>query len=375
MDFSDVIGQESAKQELIQLANENRIPHAMLFTGPEGCGKFALALAFASYLLTNVDDEMKRKSAEAMLRSFEHPDLHFSFPTIKPKESPNDYKPVSDDFINEWKELMKEGPYPTSEQWQNMIGEGNKNFIITAKESDTILQKLSLMSSQGGYKISIIWLPEKMHPACANKLLKLLEEPPHMTVFILVSEEPELLLETIKSRTQRFDFKKIDTPSMTEALIKRRSLEEETAHQIARVANGNWNKALEELNVGNENRQFLDLFITLMRLAYMRNIHDLKKWSENIYTFTREKQKRMLKYFLRMIRENFMYNFQNPELIYMTREEENFSKNFARYINEANVVDIYILLDRCYRDIGQNANAKILFFDLALNIIVLLIRK
>ena len=227
----------------------------------------------------------------------------------------------------------------------------------------------------GGYKVSLIWLPERMNLPSANKILKLLEEPPSKTFFIMVSEEPELLLETIRSRTQRIDFKKIDDESLEQALIERRALEPNMAHRIARIAHGNWNSALEELDSGNENRQHLDMFIMLMRLAYMRNIHDLKKWSEVVATFGREKQKRMLDYFNHMVRESFMYNFRNEELTYMTQEEEEFAQNFARFINEANVIDIFNLFDECKRFIGQNANAKIVFFDLALKIIVLLIRK
>ena len=214
-----------------------------------------------------------------------------------------------------------------------------------------------------------------MNIQAANKILKLLEEPPRQTLFLLVSENPELLLETIRSRTQRLDFKKIDNDSLEQALIERRALAQEMAHRIARIANGNWNAAVEELDSGNENRQHLDMFIMLMRLAYMRNIHDLKKWSDVVATFGREKQKRMLDYFMHMLRESFMYNFRNPELSYMTQEEENFARNFARFINEANIIDISNLFEETKRFIAQNANPKIVFFDLALKIIVLLIRK
>ena len=214
-----------------------------------------------------------------------------------------------------------------------------------------------------------------MNVECANKLLKLLEEPPHQTVFIMVCEEPELLLDTIKSRTQRIDIKRIDDASLEQALIERRAIDAENAHRIARIAGGNWLRALENLDAGNENRQFLDMFIMLMRSAYQRNIKELKKWSEVVATYGREKQRRLLSYTMNMVRENFMYNFQQPELCYMTQEEENFSRKFARFINEANVIDISNLLQKARRDIGQNANAKVVFFDLALQMIVLLIRK
>ena len=362
----DVIGQQEVWNRLMEMVQENRIPHALMFCGPEGCGKLAMALAFASYLLGD----------SPMLNKWEHPDLHFTYPTIKTSDMGSDHTPVSDDFIKEWREmLLKDGPYVLIGEWMQKMGKSdadlNKQAIITAEESDALAKKLIMMSSQGGYKISLIWLPERMNQQSANKILKLLEEPPRQTLFLLVSEQPELLLETIRSRTQRIDFKKIATEDIEQALIERRALEPDMAHRIARIANGNWNTALEELNAGNEKRQHLDMFIMLMRLAYMRNIHDLKKWSEVVSTFGREKQKRMLDYFMHMLRESFMYNFRQPELNYMTQEEENFAKNFARFINEANIIDISNLFEESKRFIGQNANPKIVFFDLALKIIVL----
>ena len=381
----EVIGQQDIWSRLMEMVQENRVPHALMFCGPQGCGKLAMALAFASYLLgerESAPEELteEQKRTQAMLRKWEHPDLHFTFPTIKTSDMGGDHNPVSLDFIKEWKEmLLSQGPYVLISDWMQRMGKSdtdfNKQAIITVEETDNISRELSMMSSQGGYKISLIWLPERMNIQAANKILKLLEEPPRQTLFLLVSENPELLLETIRSRTQRLDFKKIDNDSLEQALIERRALAQEMAHRIARIANGNWNAALEELDSGNENRQHLDMFIMLMRLAYMRNIHDLKKWSDVVATFGREKQKRMLDYFMHMLRESFMYNFRNPELSYMTQEEENFARNFARFINEANIIDISNLFEESKRFIAQNANPKIVFFDLALKIIVLLIRK
>lgn len=366
MKFDEVIGQKEAKERLLQLVREERLPHAMMFCGPTGSGKLALAVAFASYLLG--DDN-------AMVKKLEHPDLHFTYPTIKLPSMGAEHKPVSDDFAKQWHELLMQGPYFSIDQWLQAIGAENQQAIITAGESDDLVRKLSLKSSQGGYKVSIIWLPERMNLECANKLLKLIEEPPQQTVFILVCEEPDRLLETIRSRVQRIDIKKIDDEDVRQALIAQRGVSEEAAQRIARLANGSWLKALEELQVGSENEQFLDLFIALMRLAYQRKVKDLRRWSETMAGFGREKQKRFLTFFLRMIRENFMYNFQTQELNYMTQQEEDFAKNFARFVNEANVLPIYDLANLAIRDIGQNANAKIVFFDFALKMIVLLIQK
>ena len=366
MKVDEVIGQKEAKERLLQLVREERLPHAMMFCGPTGSGKLALAVAFASYLLG--DDN-------AMVKKLEHPDLHFTYPTIKLPSMGAEHKPVSDDFAKQWHELLMQGPYFSIDQWLQAIGAENQQAIITAGESDDLVRKLSLKSSQGGYKVSIIWLPERMNLECANKLLKLIEEPPQQTVFILVCEEPDRLLETIRSRVQRIDIKKIDDEDVRQALIAQRGVSEEAALRIARLANGSWLKALEELQVGSENEQFLDLFIALMRLAYQRKVKDLRRWSETMAGFGREKQKRFLTFFLRMIRENFMYNFQAQELNYMTQQEEDFAKNFARFVNEANVLPIYNLANLAIRDIGQNANAKIVFFDFALKMIVLLIQK
>ena len=378
MTFDEVIGQKEAKERLLQMESEQRLPHAIMLCGPAGCGKMALALVFASHLLTDGNPQatdIQRRQAEAMLSKWEHPDLHFTYPVIRPAGTSAEHKMTSDDFGREWHEMLMKGPYFTLDQWLSEMDAANQQATIGVGQSDELLRKLSLKSSQGGYKISIIWLPERMNQECANKLLKLLEEPPTQTVFILVCQEPELLLETIRSRVQRIDIKKIDTDSIRQALIEQRGIDEDSAMRIARLANGSWLNALSELDASNENHLFFDMFVMLMRLAYMRNIHDLKKWSETAAGYGREKQKRMLSYFLRLVRENFMYNFRKPELVYMSQEEENFARNFARFINEANVVEISELLQRCIRDISQNANGKIVFFDLCLKIIVLLIQK
>ena len=368
--FSGVIGQKEAQERLVQMVKEDRLPHAMMLCGPQGSGKLPLAVGFAQYLLDN-----GTPSAKAMLAKLEHPDLHFTYPTIKLPSMSTDHKPVSDDFAKEWRELIAGGLYFTMDEWMQAMGGENQQAIITAGESDDLVKKLSLKSSQGGYKVSIVWLPERMNIECANKLLKLIEEPPQQTVFIMVCEEPDKLLETIRSRVQRIDIRRIDQEDIERALIEQRGVNEEDAHRIARLANGNWLKALDELQVGSENELFLDLYIMLMRLAYQRKIKELRKWSEQMAGMGREKQKRWLTYFLRMTRESFVFNFQNEELNYMTQKEEEFTKNFARFVNEQNILPISDLANLAIRDIGQNANAKIVFFDLALQMIVLLLQK
>ena len=375
MKFSEVIGQKEVQERLVQMVKEDRLPHAMMLCGPAGSGKMALAVAFGCYLLGLKDNKDVDQPEHPMLAKLEHPDLHFTYPTIKLPSMSSDHKPVSDDFAHEWHDLIMQGPYFTLDQWLTAVGAENQQAIITAGESDELVRKLSLKSSQGGYKVSIIWLPERMNIECANKLLKLIEEPPTQTVFLMVCEEPDKLMETIRSRVQRIDVKKIDNETIRQALVERRGISDDAAQRISRLANGSWLKAMEALQAGTENEQFLDMFMMLMRLAYQRRVRELRKWSETMAGFGREKQKRFLQFFLRMLRENFMYNFQQQELVYMTQEEEDFAKNFARFINEANILQLYDLTNLAIRDIGQNANAKIVFFDFALKMIVLLIQK
>ena len=390
MYFSDVIGQEKSRRRLLQMVAENRVPHALMLCGPEGCGKMALALAFASFLLGDIGpeedadpalkkfvsgfDQRKRINAHAMLAKWEHPDLHFSFPVVKLPGQSAEYPTTSADYMQKWIDFLADGPYIEHDRWSEVLNE-NKIAVIYEAESDRLQHELMLKSNQGGYKISLIWQPECMNATCANKLLKLLEEPPSKTVFLLVSEDPGQLLETIRSRVQRIDIPRLETEDIENALQQQRSLEPDMAHRVARLANGSWTRALESLDASNEEKTFLDLFIVLMRQAYMRNAKELKKWSLTVYNFDREKQVRMLNYFLRMVRENFIYNFHNPELNYMTQEEENFSKNFARFINEANVIEMSEAIQKATDDIVRNGNAKMVFFCLSLQIIVLIMRK
>lgn len=363
--IDDVIGQRDIWQRLTAMHSEAHVPHALLFTGPEGCGKLPMALAFASHLL----------GYSPLLNSFSHPDMHFTFPTIKEKGASAERQPVSDDFIAQWRQSISASPYLTLNQWLEAMGTENQQAVITGAESDALSRKLSLKASQGGYKVSLIWLPERMNQTSANKLLKLLEEPPAQTVFLMVSEEPDMLIETIRSRTQRIAFAPIATPDIEAALQQRRGLDGDTARRIARIAAGSWNEATGLLAADNEREEFLGLFTQLMRLAYMRNVVELKKWSDTAASSGREKQKRMLEYMGQQIRENFVYNFGDCELSYMTAREEQFSSRFAPFINEANVIPLAELFDKAYRDISQNANAKIVFFALTLQVIVLLIKK
>lgn len=376
MNFSEVIGQDDVKNRLLTLIESGKMPHSLLLYGAPGCGKMALALALASHLLGENDaNNPKAASVKAMLDRWEHPDLHFSYPVIRPTGTTADHKMISDDFAKEWHVLLKKGPYFDMDAWLEQMNAANQQAIVFASESDNLTRKLNLKSSLGGYKVSIIWLPERMNVECANKLLKLLEEPPHQTIFIMVSEAPERLLETVRSRTQMIQVKRIDTAVLERALVEKRGLDGDTARRVAQIANGSWLDAIRMLNADSEAKQFFNDFVGVMRASYRRDIREMKAWSERVATYGREKQKRMLLYFHRMFRENFMYNFKQDSLIHFTQDEEQFAQKFAPFINERNIVELYELVELNIRDLSQNANPKIVFFDFTLRVTMLLVRK
>lgn len=367
MFFKDVIGQEETKQRLIQEVNEGRIPHAQIICGPEGVGKLPLALAYARYIsCTNrtATDACGMCPACVKFSKLVHPDMHFVFPVVKSGRS--------DDYIVEWRRLVLNNPYFTLNHWLGEIAAENAQAVIYTKESDEIMKKLSLKSSEGGYKITLIWLPEKMQLACANKLLKLLEEPPEKTLFLLISEAPEMILPTILSRTQRLNIRKIDETSMADALQRKYGIDPANSQSIAHLANGSFTKALEAIHLNEENQLFFDLFVNLMRLSYQRKIREMKLWSDQVASIGRERQKNFLAYCQRMVRENFMFNLRQKELSYMTPDEQHFATRFSPFINERNVMGIMDELSEAQQHIEQNVNAKMVFFDFSLKTIVLL---
>ena len=374
MFFRDIIGQDEAKQRLIREAKEGKIAHARLFCGPEGIGKLPLAIAYARYLSCQspgVDDACGTCPNCMKYNKLAHPDLHFVFPVIKIKSKDT----VSDDFLSEWRELLSQTPYFNLNMWLKEMGAENQQAQIYVKESDEIIRKLNLKSSQGGYKIMIIWLPEKMNVECSNKLLKLLEEPPSQTIFLLVSEEPEMLLTTIQSRTQRFNLYGIEEKQIAQKLIQQYGILEQDAIDIAHRCEGNFLKALETIHLNEENQLFFEMFVSLMRLSYQRKIREMKQWSETMASMGRERQKQFLQYSQRMIRENFIYNFHESSITFLNEEERHFSSRFAPFVNERNVIGIMDELSEAQRHIEQNVNARMVFFDFSLKMIVLLVQK
>lgn len=376
MRFEEVIAQDEVKSQLHAQLAEGRVPHAQLFCGPEGCGKLVMALAFASALLCRhrTGSEPCGECPDCHLtRKWAHPDLHFVFPVFKRKGQNGD--PVSGMYLKEWREQLADTPYFDKQEWLTRLGVENQQSIIYAAESDEIVRKLNLVSSQGGYKAMIIWLPELMNTAAANKLLKVLEEPPGQTAFLLVSNQPERLLSTIVSRTQRIDFRPLPAAAVEQALRERNALQPADAAAVARTCNGSYTAALRQIRAQQDDAVFFDLFVLLMRLSYMRKIKDMAEWAEQIASWGRERQKLFLEFCQRLLRENFIYNFRRKELNYMSGPEAEFAVRFARFINERNVIGIMDELSAAQRDIEQNVNPRMVFFDFALKMIVLLIQK
>lgn len=372
MFFKDVIGQDEIKNKLIFEINKGRIPHAQLFCGLEGVGKLPLAIAYARYICCSNPTETDACGFCPSCIKFNkliYPDLHFVYPVIKKKGGKDT---VSDDYITQWRRFVLSNPYFSLKHWINEMGAENQQAKIYTKESDEIFRKLNLKSSEGGYKIMIIWLPERMNQECSNKLLKLLEEPPAQTLFLLVSEAPEFILPTILSRMQRLNIRPIAEESIARILQTQFRLQEIDAVNIARVSNGNFLQAMEAIHLNEENKLFFELFINLMRLSYQRKIKEMRQWSEQVASLGRERQKNFLDYCQRMIRENFIYNFHQKELLYMNTEEMNFASRFAPFVNERNVVEIMKELSEAQIHVEQNVNPKMIFFDFSLKMIVLL---
>ena len=383
--FADIIGQEATKERLRQAVREGHIPHAQLFTGISGIGKLQLALAYAQYLnCPHRTDEDSCGTCPTCLQysRLQHPDLHFVFPIVK-----TDAADTCDGYLEPWREILLNKRYFDLDDWHEALGVETKQSMIYEKESGEILRKLSLKSYGDGYKVMIIWQPEKMNADCANKLLKILEEPPQRTVFLMVSEHPEQLLSTIQSRVQTIRVPRMETETIAQAL-ERNGMEATHAWDIARIANGSYLAALKKSDESEENKQELRDFIALFRDAYTvgvitdpnkkyESLKRLRQWSLDMADSKvgRERQKHFLQYAQQQVRENFIRNMGNPELNYQLEDERNFSVKFAPFIHTGNVEDIMRQLELAERQIEQNGNAKMIFFDLCLQMIILIKRK
>lgn len=370
MNFSQIPGQKDLIGKLIRSVKEERVSHAQLFAGNEGCGSLALALAYATYV--SCEDRSEHDSCgkckscvkyEKMI----HPDLHFVFPVIKGKKATD---PVSDTYIEEWRAFVLKSPFFILNDWLGSIDVGNAQGLIFASEASEIIRKLSLKTFESDFKIMIIWLPEKMHMATANKLLKMIEEPPEKTLFLLVSDEPDKVIPTIQSRCQLIRIPAFSDSEIETYLVNRFGISIEKASDISHVVNGNIIRSIELCENESTSLDNLDNFKNLMRFAWKRDVVSLIGWSEDISSTGREAQKNFISFSLRLLRENLMLTLDQTEnrLVFLTGKEADFSDKFHPFITQKNVYPLTDEFNLGYSHIEANGNSKIIFLDLALKV-------
>lgn len=382
MHFSNILGQDHIKSHLIKSASQGRIPHAQLFVGPEGSGTLAMAIGYAQYILCqNTGDENTGGNASCNLRfrNFSHPDLHFVYPTVTTEDVKK--SPKSVDFLAEWREMLIENPYVGLFDWYQILGVKNKQGEIRVDDAQEILRLLSLKSYEGGYKVMIIWMADKINIAASNKLLKLLEEPHEKTVFILITENEEDIIQTIRSRCQVLHFGPLPEKVIADALVSRENMVPRDALLLARQAQGNFNAALQLLHGNNEDLPFEEWFIQWVRAAFRAKgnaaaIAELISWSENIAGLGRETQKKFLEFCIDMFRQALLLNYQAPALVYFEPKVEKFKlENFAAFVNGNNIMQIFDELSDAIYHIERNGNAKIILTDLSIKLTRLIHKK
>ncbi len=382
MQFKDIIGLAHIKSHLTNSVEKGRIPHAQLFVGAEGSGTLATAIAYAQYILcnnTNGDNSNGNQACNLKCDKLTHPDLHFTFPvatTDKVKKSP-----ISNYFLTEWREFINQNPYANLYQWMQFLDVEKKQGLIGKDEALEITKKLSLKSFEGGYKIMIIWMAEKMNIAAANKLLKLIEEPPEKTVLILIAEDEEQIIKTILSRCQVLHFPKVSEENIVKTLVKKENIDTKFALKIAHQANGNFNKALHLVKNNNEEPIFETWFITWIRAAFKAKgnaavIEELINWSNEISKTSRETQKQFLQYCLHFFRQAMLLNYKADKLVYLETKTPKFDlKNFAPFIHSGNIIAINNTLNDAIYHIERNGSAKIILLDISIKLTRLLHTK
>ncbi len=377
MQFKDVIGQSAVKQRLIQSVRENHVSHAQLFLGPAGSGKLPLALAYAQYILcpnrTETDSCGVCPTCQKM-QKLVHPDLHFVVPTAATKKIKSN--PESDLFMEEWREYVIENKgYVDTSSWYTFLDVENKQGYMSVRDAASLLRKLSMKSYEGEYKIAIIWMAEKMRVDTANKLLKLLEEPPEKTVFLLIAEDSEELLATIKSRTALVKIPSIEFHAVKTALKERLECDDKQAHDAAMISEGNWLNACHSVQESEDRKYFFTTFQQWMRLCFRAAYSEIIDFSANVKGIGREKQKELLDYGLRIIRNSLLFNNNLAEIVMLPEDEKVFNSKFAPFVSPANLAEIAELFEEAIRQIERNGNAQIIFTDTSFKMIGLLRSK
>ena len=374
--FKEIIGQQEVKERLRNMVVENRVPHALMLFGPHGSGKRSLALAMAQFLACSERQDSDSCGVCPSCVKFSklvHPDLHFVVPVMTTPRVTKD--PSTELFLADWRSAFLDNPYLSENQWYEALGAENKQGIINVRESESIIKKLGFKPYESEYRFIMIWLPERMNQQAANKLLKQLEEPPEKTLILMVSESTERMLATILSRTQLLHVPPLEENLLREGLMKTHGGDPDLMEDAVRRANGNFNIALTTLLKDEQELSFFEQFTRLMRLAYGRNIIEINDWVEGVAGTGRERQKQLLDYSLRLLRENFMLHMEQPALNFMSRKEAEFSGKFNPFIHQGNIHDLVESFSLAGNHIEANGNARIIFMDLSIRVIRLLMVK
>ncbi len=366
--FATIPGQEETKKTLINSVRKSHIAHAQLFAGKEGSANMAMALAYGMYI--NCENQKEEDSCGECASCSKyikliHPDLHFIFPTNTTKDVPKD--PISALFMKDWRAFMTNNPYANIHNWGDTIGTENKQLIINTDDSRSIIKALSLKSFEGEYKVMIIWLPELMKTEGANAILKILEEPPAKTIFLMVSNNIDRLLTTIQSRTQKVMIPPFLDEEIKIHITEKYSIEEKKASRIAFLADGNMNAAIQLTSeVDKEDNH--DMFRDWMRLCYnlfknTNNLIELNQWTDAFGTLGREGQKTMLQYGINIMRETLVYKHTAQQLVRLQQEDLGFVEKFSTTLTDEMIETISNRLNETFYHIERNASAKITFMD------------
>jgi DNA polymerase-3 subunit delta' len=374
--FNQIIGQEHIKNHLQVSAKNGRIPHAQLFVGKEGSGTLPMAIAYAQFLLCSSSDDAAACAIKC--EKLQHPDLHFAFP-VTTNDSVKKH-PVSNLFLKDWRDFIKNQPYGSLFNWLQFIGVENKQGNIGVDEAEAVVKKLQLKSYEGGFKVMLIWMAEKMNIAAANKLLKLIEEPPNKTVFILITENEEQIINTIKSRCQALHFPVLSENDIANSLIEKERCSENEATKIAQQAEGNYNKAIHLLQNDASDLVFEEWFVTWIRTAFKAKgnaavVQQLIEWSETIARTGRETQKQFLDYCLQFFRQALLLNYKSDQLVFMETQTGFDLSKFAPFVHAGNILDIEKELNDAMYHIERNGNAKIILLDLSMKLTRFLHKK
>lgn len=381
VDFKQVIGQEHIKAHLQTSVANGRVAHAQLFVGKVGTGLLPMAIAYASALLSKQYEigSPEYLLAKERVRKLEHPDLNFVFP-VNTNDKVKKH-PVSDLFLKEWRTFVAEKPYGSQFEWLSSLGIAKKQGNINVDEALEMVKKLSLKSYEGAYKIIIVWMADAMNIACANKILKLVEEPPKNTVLLLLTEKEEQLINTIRSRCQKLDFPLLSEAQIAKQLVDYQNIESHTALSVSRLAQGDYNKALQILDDESDDTVFEEWFLIWVRNAFLakgnkKAIQALLKWSEDLAGQGRETQKKFLSYCMEFFRQALLKNYGAEPLVFFKANDAKFDLNkFAPFVHQNNIFEITEQLQDASYHIERNGNAKIIFADLSIKLTRLIHRK